>query len=240
MPDTDAPSESTMALPREEDGPWRPLFERQMHSSLRQRAYEDIRMAIFRGGLRPGQRVKERDVAEQMGISTTPVKEALRRLEQDGLVLSQPRRGAVVSPLVLTPAEEILEIRADLEGLAARFAAEKMNDEERRVLREQLDLLLQLEPLKPGDEEALAEASTGFHRMIHVAARNEFILQFLERLAPFDRTIRTASIPSDAGRDSIEHQKICDGIIRRDGLAAEEAMHNHITRGAGLVRTPGT
>ena len=110
-----------------------PLFQPHDVRSLRDRAYDDIREAILTGALRPGERIKERDVAAQMGISTTPVKEALRRLEQDGLVVSQPRRGAVVGPLVLTPPEEILKIRAHLEGLAARFAAEKMTGREGRA-----------------------------------------------------------------------------------------------------------
>ena len=85
-----------------------PLFQPHDVRSLRDRAYDDIREAILTGALRPGERIKERDVAAQMGISTTPVKEALRRLEQEGLVVSQPRRGAVVGPLVLTPPAEIL------------------------------------------------------------------------------------------------------------------------------------
>ncbi len=74
-----------------------------------------------------------------MGISTTPVKEALRRLEQEGLVVSQPRRGAVVGPLVLTTPDEILEIRSHLEGLAARFAADRMTAEEKQALESELD-----------------------------------------------------------------------------------------------------
>ena len=111
-----------------------PLFHPHDVRSLRDRAYDDIRKAILTGALKPGERIKERDVAAQMGISTTPVKEALRRLEQDGLVVSQPRRGAAVGPLVLTPPEEILAIRAHLEGLAAPFAAEKMGTTDKQSL----------------------------------------------------------------------------------------------------------
>src|SRR6266571_7047058 len=114
------------------------LFQPHEVRSLRDRAYDDIREAILGGALRPGERIKERDVAAQMGISTTPVKEALRRLEQDGLVVSQPRRGAIVGPLVTTRPEEILAIRAHLEGLAARLAAEKMSGEDKRALAVEL------------------------------------------------------------------------------------------------------
>lgn len=113
----------------------RSVFQPADFRSLRDLAYDDIRDAILSGALPPGQRVKERDVAQQMGISTTPVKEALRRLEQEGLVVSQPRRGAVVSTLVQIPVQEIEEIRGKLEAMAARLAATRMTDAEQEHLQ---------------------------------------------------------------------------------------------------------
>jgi DNA-binding GntR family transcriptional regulator len=208
-----------------------PLFQPQDVRSLRDRAYDDIREAILSGGLRPGQRIKERDVAAQMGISTTPVKEALRRLEQEGLVVSQPRRGAVVGPLVLTPEEEILRIRADLEGLAARLAAEKMSPEDKRRLARRLD---ELETLAASaeDREAVIEGTTGYHHAIRDGARNEFLNRFLDTLAPFDRTIRRrwTLAASEAARDADEHRLMLEAILDGDGDRAERVMHDHIER----------
>ncbi|HVA85517.1 MAG TPA: GntR family transcriptional regulator [Candidatus Saccharimonadales bacterium] len=207
-----------------------PLFQPHDVPSLRDRAYDDIREAILIGALRPGDRIKERDVAAQMGVSTTPVKEALRRLEQEGLVVSQPRRGAVVGPLILTPAEEILQLRADLEGMAARLAATKMTPEEKTRLREQVEALEALDVT--GQGEAVVEGTAVYHHAIRDGARNEFLSRFLGVLAPFDRTIRRISTldPREAHRDTEEHREIMEAIAADDGETAERVMHEHIHR----------
>ena len=213
------------------EGPRAPLFQPHETRSLRDRAYDDIREAILTGALRPGERIKERDVAAQMGISTTPVKEALRRLEQDGLVVSQPRRGAVVGPLVLTEAAEILEIRAHLEALGARLAAEKMTAERKRALAVELD---DLEAIYRSNDarELVAEATNAFHRSIRDGAENVFLDRFLDTLAPFDRTIRIRSTldPGEAGQDLQEHRAMLDAIVAGDGATAERVMFEHIHR----------
>jgi len=210
-----------------------PLFRPHEVRSLRDRAYDDIRDAILAGALKPGQRIKERDVAAEMGISTTPVKEALRRLEQEGLVVSKPRRGAVVGPLVVTPEAEILELRADLEGLAARLAALKMTPAEKEALQRQL---VETERPVPGDDETEQEVIVGatleFHRLIHVGGKNPFVIRFLETLAPFDRTIRRKAIlnESEWQRDDEEHRAVVDAIVRGDADEAERVMHEHVHR----------
>ena len=208
-----------------------PLFQPHDVRSLRDRAYDDIREAILTGALRPGERIKERDVAAQMGISTTPVKEALRRLEQDGLVVSQPRRGAVVGPLVLTPPAEILEIRAHLEALAARLAAEKMSAERKRELVRELG---DLEALYASgdDRELVAESTNAFHHSIRDGAGNVFLDRFLDTLAPFDLTIRIRSTldPGEAGLDVKEHRAMLEAIVAGDGATAERVMYEHIHR----------
>jgi len=208
-----------------------PLFQPHEVRSLRDRAYDDIREAILTGALQPGERIKERDVAAQMGISTTPVKEALRRLEQDGLVVSQPRRGAVVGPLVQTGPAEILQIRAHLEALAARLAAEKMTVERKQTLAAELhDLEALYHSGTAGD--VVAEATNAFHHSIRDGAENVFLERFLDTLAPFDRTIRIRSTldPGEAGQDVREHRAMLDAIVAGDGATAERVMYEHIHR----------
>ena len=207
------------------------LFQPHDVRSLRDRAYDDIREAILAGALRPGERIKERDVAAQMGISTTPVKEALRRLEQDGLVVSQPRRGAIVGPLVVTPPEEILQIRAHLEALAARLAAEKMPPDEKRALAVELDELDALNH-DTDDPDGIADATNAFHHSIRDGADNVFLDRFLDTLAPFDRTIRVLSTldPAEAAVDTREHRAMVTAILAGDGDAAERVMYEHIHR----------
>jgi DNA-binding GntR family transcriptional regulator len=224
---------SPSALGAADVSPASPLFQPHEVLSLRDRAYDDIRDAILNGALNPGDRIKERVVAEQMGISTTPVKEALRRLEQEGLIVSQPHRGAVVGPLVSTPEPEILELRADLEGLAARLAAGKMTPPGKADLREQMHAAERANALAAeSDGEVLVEATQRFHALIHEGAGNSFILRFLETLAPFDRTIRRRAIlnPTEWQQDAAEHVAIVDAIDAGDGPEAERVMHEHIRR----------
>jgi DNA-binding GntR family transcriptional regulator len=209
------------------------LFRPQAVVSLRDRAYDEIRDAILSGRLDPGARIKERDVAAQMGVSTTPVKEALRRLEQEGLVVSQPRRGAVVSPLVSTPATEILELRADLEGLAARLAALKMTEEEKATLARQCDDGARDAPSSSkASQERAVDTATAFHRTIHIGCRNAFVVKFLETIAPFDRTLRRQAILNvrEWPRDQEEHRAILEAIQQGDADTAERVMHEHIVR----------
>jgi DNA-binding GntR family transcriptional regulator len=220
--------------------PRSPLFQPHDVRSLRDRAYDDIRAAILTGALRPGERIKERDVAAQMGISTTPVKEALRRLEQEGLVVSQPRRGAVVGPLVLTPPEEILLIRAHLEGLAARFAAQRMTASDKEALAAELAELetLYATASTPDEREAVAEATNAFHHSIRDGADSPFLGRFLDTLAPFDRTIRVRSTldPEEATTDAHEHRAMVDAIVAGDGETAERVMHEHVHRVIAFYR----
>ena len=210
-----------------------PVFRPREVTSLRDRAYHDIREAILTGMLKPGARIKERDVATEMGISTTPVKEALRRLEQEGLVVGQPRRGAVVGPLVLTDESEILELRADLEGLAARLAAIKMTVAEKdRLERQLIETERPIATNDPSQKELIIEATIEFHRLIHEGSKNAFIIRFLGMLAPFDRTIRRRSIlnQTEWRRDDEEHRWIVEAIRRGDAGEAERVMHEHVHR----------
>jgi DNA-binding GntR family transcriptional regulator len=195
--------------------------------SLRDLAYEAIRDAILDGGLEPGERVKERDVAAQMNVSTTPVKEALRRLEQEGLVVAQPRRGAIVSSLARIPVHEIEEIRGLLESMAARLAGDRMTEEEIERLRglvvEMTELTLEMrEP-----QTRLADVSV-FHQLIREGSRNDFIVRFVDSLTPFERVHRPEYLdPDEARRILGEHEAICEALAARDGLEAERLMAEH-------------
>jgi DNA-binding GntR family transcriptional regulator len=213
----------------------RSLFQPTQVSSLRDLAYDALREAILDGSLSPGQRVKERDIASQMHISTTPVKEALRRLEQDGLIISHPRRGAVVSSSALTSVEEILEIRAYLEGLAARLAATKISASELLALDDQVRQMAEL--TQAMDLEKLFNANTQFHHMVREASGNHFITQFVCLLTPFDRSVRkqALSYPDEAQRGLEEHTQVYSALKKHDGTAAEVLMRNHILRTVKFV-----
>ena len=99
-------------------------FDIQNHKPLREMVYEELKMQILKGSIIPGTRMMEVELAEEMGVSRTPIREAIRKLEKEGLVTIEPRRGAYASMISTEDMVEILEVRQDLEGLAAYFAAD--------------------------------------------------------------------------------------------------------------------
>jgi DNA-binding GntR family transcriptional regulator len=223
------------------DGPHRdsaltPVFHPADVRSLRDLAYEDIRQAILTGALQPGQRVKERDVAAQMGISTTPVKEALRRLEQEGLVVSQPRRGAVVSGLVTIPVEEIEEIRGALEAIAARLAASRLSETELARLEALVADMAALTRDMREPQRRVQEVSA-FHRLILEGSRNDFLVRFVETLAPFERVHQSEYLDAaEAQAIQRDHEAILAALTRHDGEAAGREMLAHYDRGRAYWR----
>jgi len=215
----------------------RSVFQPADIRSLRDLAYDDIRDAILSGALAPGERVKERDVAEQMGISTTPVKEALRRLEQEGLVVSQPRRGAVVSTLVQIPVEEIEEIRGMLEAMAARLAATRMTDAELSRLQAIVEEMTRL-TLEMREPQTRIEDVSVFHQLIRDGSRNAFIARFVGTLTPFERVHRPEYLdPDEAQRILHEHQAIAAALVARDATLSESLMGEHFAVASAYWRT---
>lgn len=214
----------------------RSVFQPADVRSLRDLAYDDIRDAILSGALPPGQRVKERDVADQMGISTTPVKEALRRLEQEGLVTSQPRRGAVVSSLVQIPVEEIEEIRGLLEAMAARLAAERLSDAELDRLGRLVEEMAVLTAEMREPQKRIADVDV-FHRIILEGSRNDFLVRFVGTLSPFERIHQTEYLdPTEAASILAEHRAIHAALAARDGELAQRLMFQHYDRGRDYWR----
>lgn len=212
------------------------VFQHADVRSLRDLAYDDIREAILTGVLPPGHRVKERDVAEQMGISTTPVKEALRRLEQEGLVVSQPRRGAVVSRLVQIPVEEIEEIRGAMEGIAARLAAERLTDTELDELDQLVDHMSQLTESMASPQQRVEEVNR-FHALILEGSRNDFLVRFVATLTPFERVHQTEYLDAAEARAILtEHVAIHAALRARDGDQAQRLMIEHYDRGRAYWR----
>ena len=111
-------------------------FDLQNHRPLREIVYEQLKMQILRGKIVPGTRMMEVELADEMGVSRTPVREAIRKLEKEGLVTIEPRKGAYASDISLKDMVDTLEVREDLEGLAAALAAERMTDEQIQELTE--------------------------------------------------------------------------------------------------------
>src|SRR5690554_2014479 len=128
-------------------------------------AYEKIKGAIVNGTFIPGTRISERKLAEEMGISTSPIKQALARLSYEGLTEIKPRKGTYVSAACRPNSTEIVMIKAGLEGIAAYFAADNITEEGIRELRK---AILQMNKLNmQGDYDGLIMLNRVFHRKIH-------------------------------------------------------------------------
>lgn len=198
--------------------------------TIREIALESLRDAIITGELKPGDQLRERELAEMMGVSTTPIKEVLRILTNEGLVETIPRKGAYVSEMVNSSIEEILLLKAAVEGLLARLAAEKMSDEDLARLEQQVEKMEQLS--RTGSSEQLAEANQEFHRLIQQAADNMVIAHVSKTIEAYDRAFRKRALrfPYEIEQGFSEHRAIFEAIKARDGDEAEKRMREHIQR----------
>ncbi|MBP1933873.1 GntR family transcriptional regulator [Ammoniphilus resinae] len=205
--------------------------------SLRDIVLESLRDAIISGELKPGEHLKERDLAGQMGISTTPIKEALRILGHEGLVETVPRRGTFVSTMVDSSVEELLMLKASLEGLSARLAAMKMSEEEMEDLRRQIQLMEKLSCAKEEKREQLTEENENFHVMIRAGAKNSIITQMIMNVVAYDQAIRKRALQFNVEVEEgfSEHRQIYEAIQERNAELAEQRMKNHIMRTAENV-----
>jgi DNA-binding GntR family transcriptional regulator len=194
-----------------------------------QSAYRRLLEDIRAGTLLPGMRLRETDLADRLGISRTPVREAIRQLEADGLVIHLPRQGATIRSLDHAEVVELYEMRAVLEGTAARLAARAASDIE---LAELAALNAELAATPAGPQAR--EVNRQFHRSLLDAARNRFLLKSMSAL---QKTLlilgpTTLADPDRAMAAVAEHAAVLAALEARDGAGAEAAMRAHV--GAAL------
>lgn len=190
-------------------------------------AYSLILGAIDSGIFRPGDRLVESDLADRFGVSRTPIREALQRLETQSL-LARDGRSLIVASLDHNQLAELYVVRAELEGLAASLAARHATDEEMRVLR---DMVTDDHGLI-GDPTAMARANRRFHKQIHLASHNRYLVQQLDLVHRSMALMATTSLAA-VGRDEDalkEHDIIVTAIENRDSDAAGEALRAHISK----------
>lgn len=190
-----------------------------------QGAYRRLLDEIRDGALSPGARLRETELADRLGISRTPVREAIRQLEADGLVVHLPRQGATIRSLDHAEVVELYEMRAVLEGTAARLAARAASDIE---LAELVALNAELASASAGPQAR--EMNRQFHRTLIEAARNRFLVKAMSAL---QKTLlilgpTTLAEPSRAVSAVDEHGAVLAALQARDGAAAELAMRRHV------------
>lgn len=185
-----------------------------------------LRDAIRDGRYQPGQRIREAEVAGWLGVSRTPVREAFRRLQSDGLIKLTPWRGAVVAELDRAQVVELYATRRTLEGTAAALAAQHASEDEIQVFFDLLDQDAQA----GGNVKLRARINRQFHQALYRAAHNRYLMQALNALGDSLALLKstTYEVPGRPDQARQEHQKIADAIRRRDADAAEQATRVHI------------
>ena len=207
----------------------------------RQVLRDDIRdhliNAIVSGELHPGERIVETRVAELLGVSQAPVREAMRDLELMGFIESEPFRGATVCQPTMDEIVAVYPVRAALEGTAGRLAAQHIKDEDFHALEREMEAMI--EAAKHNDQHAQSLANIAFHRIIITASGNGTLLRLWEMMRLHNWTFVTAVL---SGQDLLKlayrHQAILDALRSGDADACERVMRQHIEEAAMWLRVP--
>lgn len=200
----------------------------ESYQPLRDMVFDVLMSAIMSGQLSPGERLLEVQLAEEMGVSRTPVREAIRRLELEGFVVMLPRKGAYVAGLSIDDVENVYEIRTALETLAVKLAAQRMQDEDYRLL-DALAGRMQA-TWQEGDVEAWVKLDANFHELLYKFSRNDRLVQLMSNVMEQISRYRIISLANVEVRHNslAEHQNVISALRRRDSEAAVEAAAQHI------------
>lgn len=200
----------------------------QNYQPLRDVVFDHLRNSILNGELKPGERLMEVQLAEQLGVSRTPVREAIRKLELEGLVVMVARKGAYVADVSVKDILDVLEVRSVLEGLAASLAAERITEEE----LEKLELISYKfnRYLENDDTEGMIEMDVQFHDQIIESTRNPKLIHIAQSLQEQVHRFRVTYF-SELGKYSgihSEHQAILEAIANRDAAEAQRVAQEHV------------
>lgn len=205
------------------------------YKPLRELVLEAIREAIKNGALQPRERLMEIQLADELGVSRTPVREALRKLELEGFIVMVPRKGAYVSDLSMKDIADVFEIRAALEGLAGALAAERITEEELETM-ERL-LVEKGEAINLDDIDKLVAVDTRFHEAMYQASRNDRLTAIISNLREQIQRFRltSLSVPGRKQDSLIEHRGLLEAIQARDIQLARQLAQEHIENAENVL-----
>ena len=195
---------------------------------LSQKVYRILKTEIVKGAIKPGTKLLEGKIATQMGISRTPIREALRELVAEGFVKMNPNQGIVVSNASIEDVQEVLQIRGVLEGLAARLAVKVINGEEIKELEKYLKQMEYC--ISKDDALAFSEMDAEFHELILNICGNNRLIQIRKNLSDQANRYRIRSL-SIAGRLKYslkEHREIVEALKRKDSEQADRLSQKHV------------
>lgn len=197
-------------------------------ASLEAKVYTELEEAILADEFKKGEALTELGISEKLGVSRTPVRGALHRLAEEGLIEIAPNRGVVVVGVTKEDLIDVYRIRMRLEGLASAMAAEKMTPEEKKALTESVELSEFY--LQKKDTEHLKELDTTFHGAIYKASGSRILYRILSELHRNIKAYRKLSltVPGRLEKSVEEHREILDAILRGDTDAADRLTSAHV------------
>ena len=198
------------------------------YKPLREIVSDALRQAIRDGILPPGERLMEIPLAEELGVSRTPIREAIRILEQEGLIVMIPRRGTYVADMSLKDVAEVFELRSILEELAAELAAERITNEEIEALEQHLVEIGNY--MNENNLDKVVQADILFHEILYKASRNDRLVEMINNLREQTLRFRTLSM-SQTGRLAKtwdEHRQLVEAISDRDVERARQIARIHM------------
>ena len=202
---------------------------------LRDVVFNTLRDAILKGELEPGERLMEIQLAERLGVSRTPIREAIRKLELEGLVLMIPRKGAEVAKISEKSLRDVLEVRRSLEELAAELACQRMDAEALKDLEDAQKAFIQA--VESGETMAMAEADEHFHDVIYMGTGNTRLVQILNNLREQMYRYRVEYLKNPDVHEQLiqEHEEIVYHIKRREKVEATAVTCQHIDNQVSAV-----
>lgn len=203
---------------------------------LRDVVFNTLREAILKGELQPGERLMELQLAARLGVSRTPIREAIRMLEQEGLAVTIPRKGAEVAKMTEKDMQDVLQVREALDELAATIACEQMTEEQLSDLVRAMHEFE--ESTKTGDIKKIAESDVKFHDIIYHATGNLKLVSMLSNLREQMYRYRVEYLKDKKNYPKLlkEHQEIVDGLAAKNKVRVTEMMHQHVGNQMAAVK----
>lgn len=205
-------------------------FDLQNHRPLREIVYEELKREILVGEIAPGTRMMEIELADEMGVSRTPVRETIRKLEKEGLVTIEPRKGAYASDVSIKDMVDVLEVREDLEAMAAAMAAQKVNKDEKQALIEAT--MEYKEAVESERTEDIIRCDEKFHQLIVNCSGNKTLVQLFSQVQELALRFRYLYYDdfSRYERMPMEHREIEEAILSGDYEKARVAAGEHVKK----------
>src|SRR4030043_1704985 len=203
--------------------------------SLREKVYESLRKSILHGKMKPGQHLIEEQLADHVGISRTPVREAFHKLERDELVTRLPKGGFAVREFTKEDVEEIFGIRSALESYAAYLGTLHITPDKVSTLEKKLKE--SEEALEKGDDEKVVQLHTEFHDLLYKSCKSKKLVEMINNFRDYFFRYRSALLhtPEGLSHSNRDHRQMLEAMKNKNARLAERFVRKHLERGKDLV-----